>query len=66
MSRIGVQADEEGLALCWEISQLPNLRAEGLFSHFATADCDDLTFAREQGEKFAWFDGELRKMGIQV
>ncbi len=66
MSRIGVQADREGLELCREIAGLPNLRAEGLFSHFATADCADLTFAREQGEKFAWFDGELRKMGIQV
>ena len=39
MSRIGFQATEESADICKKIAQLPNLFPEGLFSHFATADC---------------------------
>ncbi len=42
MSRIGFQVTEEDAALCAKIAAAPNLEAEGLFSHFATADCADL------------------------
>ena len=57
MSRIGFQATREDAAVCARIAALPGLRAEGLFSHFATADCADLTRARQQAELFAAFDG---------
>ena len=55
MSRIGFQATEEDADICAEIAKLPGLYAEGLFSHFATADCADLTRSRIQAEKFDRF-----------
>ena len=66
MSRIGFQATEEAADLCARIVQLPGLYAEGLFSHFATADCADLTKARLQAEKFDAFDAMLKERGIQI
>ena len=66
MSRLGFQATEESADICAKIVQLPGLRAEGLFSHFATADCADLTKARRQSEKFEAFDAMLRARGVEV
>jgi alanine racemase len=43
---------EEFLPLVEEISRLPHLHIEGLDTHFANADSTDLTFAREQLERF--------------
>ena len=37
MSRIGFQVSEESADICKSITELPNIFAEGLFSHFATA-----------------------------
>ena len=66
MSRIGFQATEEAADLCAKIAALPGLKAEGLFSHFATADCEDLSRARAQAERFDAFDSMLRARGITV
>ena len=48
MSRIGFQPDEESAALCCQIARLPGLCAEGLFTHYATADEEDLRRAQAQ------------------
>ena len=66
MSRIGFQATEESADLCVEIAKLPNLQAEGLFSHFSGADCADLSGAYEQAERFAKFDEMLKARGIEI
>ncbi len=66
MSRIGFQATEEAADICAQIAKLPNLEAEGLFSHFATADCRDLTQARLQAQRFAEFDQWLADRGVTV
>ena len=66
MSRIGFQVNEEDADICARIASLPGLFAEGLFSHFATADCADLTRAKKQAERFAEFDGMLRRRGVKV
>ena len=66
MSRIGFPVTEEAADLCAKIARLPNLHAEGLFSHFATADCADLTKANAQAALFARFDGMLKERGIQI
>lgn len=66
MSRIGFQATREDAAVCARIAALPGLRAEGLFSHFATADCANLTRARQQAELFAAFDGYLKELGVEI
>ena len=66
MSRLGFQATEESANICKRIAELPNLRPEGLFSHFATADCADLSKARWQAKLFDWFDQLLRERGVKV
>ena len=66
MSRIGFQVTEEDADLCAKIASLPGLRAEGCFSHFATADCADLTRADRQAERFARFDAMLKERGVQI
>ncbi len=66
MSRIGFQATAESADLCVRISGLPGLIAEGLFSHFATADCADLSRSAAQAQRFVEFDGMLRERGVAV
>ncbi len=66
MSRIGFQATEEMAALCMKIAKLPGLFAEGIFSHFAGADCEDLSKARLQAEKFDWFVDLLARQGLHI
>ena len=66
MSRIGFQATEENADVCAKIAKLPGLVPEGLFSHFATADCADLSQAQKQAELFDRFDNLLRKRGVNV
>ncbi len=66
MSRIGFQADEENADICAKIAALPGLEAEGLFSHFATADCQDLTQAENQAKRFDAFVEMLAQRGVNV
>lgn len=66
MSRIGFQVNEESADICKEICALPNIEAEGLFSHFATADETDLTKALAQREKYKVFVEMLENRGIQI
>lgn len=66
MSRIGFQVNEESADICKQICTLPNIEAEGLFSHFATADESDLTKALAQREKYKTFVEMLESRGIQI
>ncbi len=66
MSRIGFEATEESARICAQIAALPGLRIEGLFSHFATADCADLTRAQTQKACFDQFYDMLLRQGVQV
>ena len=66
MSRIGFQTDEASADLCAQIAQLPNLQAEGIFSHFATADCADLSRAKAQAERFDTFVEMLKARGVEI
>lgn len=66
MSRIGFQVTPEEADICAKIAALPNVEAEGLFSHLATADCADLTRARHQAALFDQFDEMLRSRGVTI
>lgn len=66
MSRIGFQATEADADICAKIANLPGLCAEGLFSHFATCDCTDLSRTHIQAEKFAAFDAMLKARGVDI
>ena len=66
MSRIGFQVTEESADICAKIAALPGLQAEGLFSHFATADCEDLSRAKRQRELYDAFDVMLKERGVNI
>ena len=66
MSRIGFQADAASADICVRIAQLPNLHAEGIFSHFATADCADLDRAQAQAQRFDAFVDMLKARGLEI
>ncbi len=66
MSRIGLQVNEESADICKKITELPNIEAEGLFSHFATADESCLDKAIAQREKYKQFVKMLEDRGINI
>ncbi len=66
MSRIGFQVTEENADLCAKIAALPGIRAEGIFSHFATADCENLDRARAQAARFDHFCALLKDRGVEI
>ena len=66
MSRIGFQATDEDADICAEIAKLPGLFAEGLFSHFATADCADLSRSHRQAALFDAFYEKLAARGVRI
>ena len=66
MSRIGFQVTSENVDLCAKIAGLPLLYAEGIFSHFATADCADLSRSKAQAALFDSFCDMLNQRGIRI
>ena len=66
MSRIGFQATEEDADICAEIANLPGLVCEGIFSHYATADCEDLSKSRAQAELFDKFCQMMTDRGVEI
>ena len=66
MSRIGFQVNDETANIIFDISKLPNIRIEGLFTHFAKADEKDKTFTRKQMELFQNMTLMLEERGVQI
>lgn len=66
MSRIGFQVTQASADICAEIVKLPGITAEGLFSHFATADEKDQTRTKQQAQLFADFDRMLKDRGVDI
>lgn len=52
MSRIGLPVTKESATIVEAISKLPNLRIEGIFTHFSKADEIDKTCVNQQIEAF--------------
>ena len=65
MNRIGFEPNEEDADRIAAIAQLPGLKIEGLFSHFARADEADLSSARKQYERFCRMKALLAERGIR-
>ena len=66
MGRIGFLPEEDAADAVERISRLPGIFLEGLFSHYATADEEDLASAREQTVLFDRFLGYLEERGVKV
>ena len=65
MSRYGLEP-EKAVDFVRYIGSLPNLRLEGIFSHFATADQENLTDARRQLQRFRAVLEELERLGYPI
>lgn len=66
MGRIGFLPGKDSITEITGISKLPNIKIKGLFSHFATAEEKDQTFAYEQLSLFNDFAESLKKVGINT
>lgn len=66
MSRIGFSDSQESLEEIAALEKIPNLKIEGIFTHFARADEEDITPAVEQFEKFMNFKEHLKKIGVHI
>ena len=66
MSRIGFMPEEESVKTIVEISKLPNLELDGIFSHFAKADEKDKTFSKEQLRKFRIITDAIEQAGVKI
>lgn len=64
MNRIGFR--ETDLATIFKIAELPNLDIEGIFTHFAASDQNDLSFAREQLKLFQCIYDKLKSAGLKI
>lgn len=66
MSRIGFKDDETSAEIIKEISRLPYVDTEGLFTHFAKADEKDKTDARKQLARYLKFSERIHEKGVEI
>ena len=66
MSRIGFKDSEKSADTVKKISELPNIRVEGIFSHFACADAEDKACALGQKKRFDNFIAMLEERGLTI
>ena len=66
MGRIGFPVSEESADIIERISRLPNVRLEGMFTHFAKADETDKTYTMMQHERFMWMKEQIEERGISI
>lgn len=65
MGRIGV-APEYCESLTRTLFSLPNVKVEGVFTHFATSDAADGTFTKDQLKVFNTTTENLRRLGFNI
>lgn len=65
MGRLGFLPDGSGMRDILNIAKLPHLELAGIFTHFATADSRDKSYARQQWQKFTGFIAQLARAGIE-
>ncbi len=66
MTRIGLQVTEKCADEAAAIAALPNLKIEGMFTHFARADEIDKTSACQQYDRYMKFSGMLEARGVKI
>lgn len=66
MGRIGFLPTEESADIVQEISSMPGITLEGLFSHYACADCADKEDAHSQTALFDAFISLLEERGVHI
>ena len=66
MTRVGFMPGYSAVKNVLDISRLPNIIVEGLFTHFASADEKDRSYTKMQFEKFMSICSELSRVGVHI
>lgn len=66
MGRLGLQPDDESIEIIKSIDSLPNIKIDGMFTHFACADIKDKTFVNRQIAVFSDFVEKVRSSGVEI
>lgn len=66
MGRIGFMPDEESADIVKQITEIPGIETEGMFTHFSTADEADKTYTGLQMERYDAFVGMLEERGVEI
>lgn len=66
MHRIGMRVDPETVSEIVQMSKLPNISIEGIFTHFATADDTDKSYTKGQVKAFNRLLEDLKKEGVII
>lgn len=66
MSRIGFFCNSESVEIVKRINDLPNIYIEGIFSHYACADCVERETTNKQTAVFKSFIKDLENRGMYI
>jgi len=66
MTRVGFMPGYSAVKNVVQISKLPGIIIEGLFTHFASADETDKSYTYMQFERFMSIVGELNRIGVYI
>ncbi|HSH34795.1 alanine racemase [Schnuerera sp.] len=66
MGRLGFLPKDEAVEEIIKIFNLPNIKVEGIFTHFATADENDKTYTNLQYKRFMKIIENLEEKGISI
>lgn len=66
MSRLGFSDNDQAIEDILQISKLPNLSLDGIFSHIARADEFDKSSAKEQDRRFSTIIEKLEQAGLFI
>lgn len=66
MGRVGLLPGDEAVAFIRKAMQAPQVKVEGLFTHYATADEEDKSYTLEQFRRFQGVVDALREHEIRI
>ncbi len=66
MGRLGLQPTDESVEIIRRINALPNIKIDGMFTHFACADSADKSSVNRQIEIFTEFVNSVKAQGVEI
>ncbi len=66
MGRLGLQPTAESVEIIKQIAELPNIKIDGMFTHFACADSKDKESVNKQIEIFTSFVNSVKNAGVNI
>lgn len=66
MHRIGMSASKETAEEILQMSKMPGIVIEGIYTHFATADDSDKSYTEKQVDKFNNLMNQLEELGVNI